>query len=150
MLLEYGRCGRREAPARTQSKEASGNQRGSGSQERQGLRDHSGLRRSSLSVIADRGQTFWTPRANSNVKLVHDTSDMCWLLLRMGEGNSFRRLRHASKRISSREIEDCAAAEAKLWLWLRATHLPTEPEIAGPASGQVRIRSVNRLLRLST
>ena len=48
----------------------------------------SGLRRSSLSEIGDRGEIFRSLRANSNVKLVNDTSDMCLLLPRTGEGLS--------------------------------------------------------------
>lgn len=75
--------------------EASGNRQESGLQERQRLRDHWGLRRSSLSVIGGRGEITRTLQANSNVKLVNVTSDMCSA--------------HASKRGSSREIKDCCA-----------------------------------------
>lgn len=69
--------------------EASGNRQESGLQERQGLRDHSGRRRSSLSVTGDRGEIIRTLQANSNVKLVNVTSDMCSLLPRTGEGIHF-------------------------------------------------------------
>jgi hypothetical protein len=83
--------------------EASGNRQESGLQERQGLRDHSGLKRSSLSFIWDPGEIIRTLQANSNVNV---TSDMCsWLPRR----HSFRRVRHTSKRGSSREIKDCCA-----------------------------------------